>query len=187
MLMKAIVSTKCKFSVWKPRLELTIIIQYIWGIKNAFRNLGDVANGFLGTGRSFCCTVQHPQVALVTCSKTTSQLTSAQPEKLSHKTQTGEARQRTQTRKLYFTCKDYSSGLVKNLSKLVLAKLLMSKYKITGSFIYIYIGTNEWNVIPEDFHTKYSMFTAPDAHTHIHHSVIHYEHTEKERETKSNK
>ena len=51
-------------------------------------------------------------------------------------------RERTRTRKRLFY-KNCSSDSVKNLSKkLVLAKLLMNRYQITG-IIYIHIGMNE--------------------------------------------
>ena len=49
-------------------------------------------------------------------------------------------------------------------SRLVFAKLLLSKYKITG-IIYIHIGMNELHFMPGNFHTKHSVFTASDAHT----------------------
>ena len=41
----------------------------------------------------------------------------------------------------------------------------MNRYQITG-IIYIYISAwmSEWSVIHENFHTKYSVFTAPDEH-----------------------
>ena len=50
-------------------------------------------------------------------------------------------RERENSKTLFY--KDRSLGLVKNLSKqLVLSKLLLNKYKITG-IIYIHLGMNE--------------------------------------------
>ena len=41
----------------------------------------------------------------------------------------------------------------------------MSRYQITGIIYDIHIGMNERvNIIHENFHTKHSMFIAPDEH-----------------------
>ncbi len=63
--------------------------------------------------------------------------------------------------------KDCSLGSVKNPSN---NKSLRSYWwvniKLQASFIYIQACMCEWNLIHENFHTKHSVFTAPDVHMH---------------------
>ena len=42
----------------------------------------------------------------------------------------------------------------------------MRNWNLQASFIYLQAWMSEWNIIYEHFHTKHSVFTAPDAHMH---------------------
>ena len=71
---------------------------------------------------------------------------------------------RTQTRKNFILQGLYFRFSQKPVQQLVLAKLLMNRYQITG-IIYIHIGMNEWvKHYTWEFLHKHSVFTAPDEH-----------------------